>query len=53
MRQSVEKGVDAQRVTRGPERGEEGRVVAEGTHEELLNSVPLYNEVLAQTVEAD
>ena len=32
---------------------EEGRVVAEGTHDELLNSVPLYNEVLAQTVEAD
>ncbi len=28
---------------------EEGRVVAEGTHEELLASVPLYAEVLAQT----
>ncbi|MBU6234140.1 MAG: ABC transporter ATP-binding protein, partial [Acidobacteria bacterium] len=32
---------------------EEGCVVAEGTHEELLTTVPLYNEVLAQTVEAD
>jgi ATP-binding cassette subfamily B protein len=28
---------------------EEGRVVAEGTHEELLATVPLYAEVLAQT----
>jgi ATP-binding cassette subfamily B protein len=28
---------------------EDGRVVAEGTHEELLASVPLYAEVLAQT----
>ena len=28
---------------------EEGRVVAEGTHEELLANVPLYAEVLAQT----
>jgi ATP-binding cassette, subfamily B, bacterial len=28
---------------------DEGRVVASGTHEELLNNVPLYSEILAQT----
>jgi ATP-binding cassette, subfamily B, bacterial len=32
---------------------EGGRVVADGTHSELLNSVPLYGEVLAQSQEQD
>jgi ATP-binding cassette, subfamily B, bacterial len=32
---------------------DEGRVVATGTHEELLASVPLYSEVLAQTTRED
>ena len=32
---------------------DEGRVVATGTHEELLASTPLYQQVLAQTTEGD
>jgi ABC-type transport system involved in cytochrome bd biosynthesis fused ATPase/permease subunit len=32
---------------------EGGRVVADGTHSELLASVPLYGEVLAQSQEQD
>ena len=32
---------------------ENGAVVAEGTHEQLLRDVPLYNEVLAQNLEID
>jgi ATP-binding cassette subfamily B protein len=30
-----------------------GRVVADGTHAELLDTVPLYSEVLAQAVELE
>ncbi len=29
---------------------DEGRIVATGTHEELLASSPLYGDILAQTV---
>jgi ATP-binding cassette subfamily B protein len=32
---------------------DEGRVVASGSHEELLASVPLYSEILAQTTSAE
>ena len=32
---------------------DQGRVVAEGTHEELLSSSPRYREVLAQAAAAD
>ena len=32
---------------------DEGRVVATGTHEELLTTTPLYSQVLAQTTEED
>ena len=32
---------------------DEGRVVASGTHEELLATSPLYSEILAQTTRAD
>jgi ATP-binding cassette subfamily B protein len=32
---------------------DDGRVVATGTHEELLATTPLYAEVLAQTTRED
>jgi ATP-binding cassette subfamily B protein len=32
---------------------DEGRVVADGTHTDLLRDVPLYREILASTTEAD
>jgi len=32
---------------------DEGRVVADGTHEELLSTSPLYGEILAQSVRED
>jgi len=32
---------------------DEGRIVADGTHQELLATVPLYAEVLAQAASLD
>ena len=32
---------------------DEGRIVADGTHEELLATSPLYGEILAQTMQAE
>jgi ATP-binding cassette subfamily B protein len=32
---------------------DEGRVIASGTHEELLESEPLYSEILAQTTSGE
>ena len=32
---------------------DEGRVVASGSHEDLLSRVPLYSEILAQTTPAE